>query len=359
MVNKELYKNMINIAIQKNEDLDMLSVAGNLNEFDGFDSNEIKDSKKILVIGCANTRSIMSLLDNVRDDAEVIILEDDKNYINNLIEYTEECRIKPIIKLCDLTNMKLNYEFVGRLINEKPINSIEEYLKFIKIIENVTKNNPLIRNEWADVLFVNLYNRYDKNIIKNIMAQGFTLLKEQGKILINVVLSDENIKKNINNLFNNIQIKNIPLESEMLNDLEKVGYLAIGYTRRSTLPLRIVKQVELRSYVVKATKGTQGICKEKGHSVLYCGPWKEVIDDDGHRLIRGKRSAVCEKTFKNLTSESYRAEVIGIEPYYIISEEEAQVFDCSIRPIRDPKITKGIKKLESKNIEDIEEVKCC
>ena len=31
--------------------------------------------------------------------------------------------------------------------------------------------------------------------------------------------------------------------------------------------------------------------------LIYRGPFREVVDDDGHVLRRGVRTAVCEKTF--------------------------------------------------------------
>ena len=47
-----------------------------------------------------------------------------------------------------------------------------------------------------------------------------------------------------------------------------------------------------------AYKGKEGPCIERNQAVIYRGPWKQVVDDDGHTLERGARMAVCDKTFK-------------------------------------------------------------
>ncbi len=80
---------------------------------------------------------------------------------------------------------------------------------------------------------------------------------------------------------------------------------------------------------------------EAVRAVLYKGPWKRVVDDDGHTLERGVRTAVCAKTFRILTGEPYADETIGIEPAVAIPENEQKEFDCARTEARHPRETKG------------------
>ena len=68
----------------------------------------------------------------------------------------------------------------------------------------------------------------------------------------------------------------------------------------SAKPYRTVEGVEFRAVTVTAYKGKEGPCIERNQAVIYRGPWKQVLDDDGHTLERGARMAVCDKTFTAL-----------------------------------------------------------
>jgi len=46
---------------------------------------------------------------------------------------------------------------------------------------------------------------------------------------------------------------------------------------------------------VAAYKGKQGECWEHKQAVIYKGPFRQVVDDDGHVLRRGLRVAVAKK----------------------------------------------------------------
>ncbi|NRA38303.1 MAG: methyltransferase, partial [Planctomycetes bacterium] len=77
--------------------------------------------------------------------------------------------------------------------------------------------------------------------------------------------------------------------------------------------------------------GKQGACLEANHAIIYPGPWKEVSDDDGHSFRRGVREAVCEKTFRLMTSEPYLKDIIAIPPYQAVEDKKKMVSDCEQR----------------------------
>ena len=81
---------------------------------------------------------------------------------------------------------------------------------------------------------------------------------------------------------------------------------------------------------------------ERNQAVISKGPWKRVVDDYGHGLERGRRMAVCDKTFAIYSGPPYRDQFVFIEPYNTISPEEAKPFDCHGRAYRHPRETKGI-----------------
>jgi hypothetical protein len=66
-----------------------------------------------------------------------------------------------------------------------------------------------------------------------------------------------------------------------------------------------------------------------------------VVDDDGHRMERGRRYAVCDKTYQLFKKEPYRSHFAFVEPVHEVPLEQARPFDCSGARLRHPKETKG------------------
>ena len=92
---------------------------------------------------------------------------------------------------------------------------------------------------------------------------------------------------------------------------------------------------------IEAFKGKQGPCVERNQAVIYKGPFKEVLDDDNHRMERGRRYAVCDKTYNIYRKAPYSASFEFIEPLTPIPLDDAKPFDCSRTSLRHPKETKG------------------
>jgi hypothetical protein len=103
-----------------------------------------------------------------------------------------------------------------------------------------------------------------------------------------------------------------------------------------------VAGIEFRSVTVEAWKGKQGPCYERNQAVIYKGPFKEVLDDDNHRLFRGRREAVCDKTFNLYKKAPYREFFEFVEPLTPVPLSEAVPFDCSRQAVRHPRETKGL-----------------
>jgi len=119
------------------------------------------------------------------------------------------------------------------------------------------------------------------------------------------------------------------------------GFYGMQMLERDEHPWRTVEGIEFRSVTVAAYKGKQGPCFERKQAVIYLGPFKEVLDDDNHRLERGRRYAVCDKTYHLYKTEPYKPFFAFIDPLTPVPHEEAGPFDCSAPRLRHPRETKG------------------
>ena len=100
--------------------------------------------------------------------------------------------------------------------------------------------------------------------------------------------------------------------------------------------------IEFRSLTVEAFKGKEGPCIERNQAVIYKGPWKKVLDDDGHPMERGKRYAVCEKTYHLYKRAPYAEQFEFIDPITPVPMEQVEQFDCKTTRLRHPRETKGM-----------------
>ena len=80
---------------------------------------------------------------------------------------------------------------------------------------------------------------------------------------------------------------------------------------------------------------------EHNQAVIYKGPFREVLDDDGHRLARGERIAVCDKTFDLYQGPAYKEHFAFVEPRIPVAPQDAQPFDCDRARRRHPRESKG------------------
>src|SRR5437867_3986711 len=68
---------------------------------------------------------------------------------------------------------------------------------------------------------------------------------------------------------------------------------------------------------------------------------EEVPDDDNHRIERGKRYAVCDKTYNLYKKAPYREFFEFVDPIFDVPLARAKPFDCSRTALRHPKESKG------------------
>jgi arsenite methyltransferase len=130
-------------------------------------------------------------------------------------------------------------------------------------------------------------------------------------------------------------------EDDFLQAFEDAGFYGVNILNLDEVPWQTVKGIEFRSMTVEAYKGKQGECWERKQAVIYKGPFKKVLDDDGHPMERGKRYAVCDKTFNLYKKAPYADSFEFIEPLEEVPLEGAESFDCSGTRERHARETKG------------------
>lgn len=245
-----------------------------------------------------------------------------------------------------IQDLKLNLSLVDEFLKGNPIKTADDFALYENFVAKMKSENPLIADDSIDVILSNCVLNLVKSEFKEQMfAEMFRVLKRGGRVAISDIVSDEDVPTHLQNnaeLWSGC-ISGAFREDSFIEAFERAGFYGIEIVKRDEKPWRVVEGIEFRSLTIVAYKGKQGACFERNQAVIYKGPWKKVLDDDGHALERGQRIAVCDKTFQIYSEEPYASQMILVEPLENIELENAKEFDCRRTVKRHPRETKGLE----------------
>jgi SAM-dependent methyltransferase len=206
------------------------------------------------------------------------------------------------------------------------------------------QDQPLVATDFVDVVVSNcVLNLVDNSQKEELFREIYRVLRQGGRAVISDIVSDEPVPEALQNdpdLWSGC-VSGALTEQGFVAAFEAAGFHGIRILDRAVDAWRTVEGIEFRSVTVEAFKGKEGPCFERNQAVIYKGPFKEVVDDDDHRMLRGQRYAVCDKTFNLYRQEPYRRLFEFVEPLEEIPLAEAAPFDCSRTETRHPRETKG------------------
>jgi ubiquinone/menaquinone biosynthesis C-methylase UbiE len=243
-----------------------------------------------------------------------------------------------------IQDLALDLELLDRELKQKPITNAASFLAADALAEELRVKHPLVMPDSIDVVVSNcVLNLVEPKSKRQLFHEIFRVLKKGGRAVICDIVSDEEVREEMQNdpeLWSGC-ISGAFTEEGFLAAFENAGFYGIQILKRDAAPWRTVHGIEFRSVTIEAFKGKQGECFERNQAVIYRGPFKEVLDDDNHRMERGKRYAVCDKTYNLYKNEPYREFFEFVDPIMDVPLGEAKPFDCSRTTSRHPKETKG------------------
>jgi len=244
-----------------------------------------------------------------------------------------------------IQDLQLDLDLLMQETGELSNRSLDDYLQRRNIEQRLRDTRPMIEDSSVDCVIsncvLNLVRTEDR---ENLFREIYRVLKPGGRAAISDIVADEDVPESMQNdseLWSGC-ISGAWRDDRFVDEFANTGFYGVGVAKWSSEPWKIVNGIEFRSVTVLAYKpDDQAACLECNQSVIYPGPFSQVKDDDNNTYYRGKRMAVCDKTFRNLTNEPYAGMFISITPQKNIPAEKAEEFDCSIDQIRDAKSTKG------------------
>ena len=243
-----------------------------------------------------------------------------------------------------IQNLALDLEQFEKELASLPQAGIENILARRRLEQTLASQQPMIASDSIDCVVSNcVLNLVQPQDRTQLFSELFRVLKVGGRAAISDIVSDEDVPEHMQNnseLWSGC-ISGAWREDEFLAEFERAGFYGMQIAKRESKAWQTVEGIEFRSVTVVAYKGDDGPCLERNQAVIYQGPFESVTDDDGHRYVRGQRTAICDRTYQTLQASPYAEHFYGIEPYQEIPIADAVEFDCSADSIRDPRVTKG------------------
>jgi arsenite methyltransferase len=234
-----------------------------------------------------------------------------------------------------IQDLALDLTAMDAWLAENPVTDVEGAHQLELWQAAQCNDKPLVADNSVDLIISNcVLNLVGDQQKQQLVDEIFRVLKPGGRIAISDIVSDEPIPEHLkadDDLWSGC-ISGAFEEEEMLNAFHDVGFLSVSLDKWDAQPWQVVEGIEFRSVTVTAVKGSGDECLDKGHAVIYKGPFKTVSDDEGHEYHRGARMAVCERTFRYLIEGPQQGDFIGIAP----AEEQKAVTWCAPSGTRRP-----------------------
>ena len=245
-----------------------------------------------------------------------------------------------------IQDLKTDLELLDQHLKENPVRSVADLARLEEFERRMRREQPLIADESVDVIVsscvLNLVRAEDK---KQLFTEMYRVLKRGGRVAISDIVSDEPVPDHLArdpNLWSAC-VSGAFQEEEFLRAFEEAKFHGVQIEDFNSKPYQTVEGIEFRAITVTAYKGKEGPCIERNQAVIYRGPWKQVVDDDGHTLERGVRMAVCDKTFGLYSRAPYSGQFILVPPRDEVAMDNAGLFDCARDHKRHPRETKGVE----------------
>lgn len=244
-----------------------------------------------------------------------------------------------------IQDLALDLERLDAELRAAPVTGANGWLAAESTAARLRQEHPLVPDGSIDVVVSNcVLNLVEPHLKAQMFAELFRVLRPGGRAVISDIVSDEVVPDALQRdpeLWSGC-ISGALTEREFLAAFEQAGFHGIELVKYDAAPWRTVQGIEFRSITVRAYKGKQGPCLERLQAVIYKGPGKEFLDDDGHRFRRGVREAVCEKTFQLIKAGHYGPGFELIEPRVAVPVTAAKSYASCGQRVRDPRETKGL-----------------
>lgn len=230
-----------------------------------------------------------------------------------------------------IEDLRLDLDFADQCLRETPVVSYDDVVSLQARLERARIERPLVPSGSVDAVISNcVLNLVSIEARIQLFGEIHRVLKRGGQAVISDIVSDVDVPDALRadpELWSGCY-SGAMREDRFIQAFADAGLYGVTVLKRDAEPWQVIGGVEFRSVTIAAYKGKEGACWDRLQAVVYRGPFSAVEDDDGHRLERGARIAVCDKTFRLLTSPPYAGSFEAIDSPPWFGDDDVKPFPC-------------------------------
>lgn len=171
-----------------------------------------------------------------------------------------------------------------------------------------------VENKSIDLVTSNCVINLSGNKSK-VFSDIWRVLKDNGRLVVSDIVSETKITDEIRS---NKQLWGECLagaltETEFLSSLEKTGFYGTEILKKEYW--KTVENINFYSITIRSFKYDKSpLCNFQGHRAIYNGPFKVIIDDEGHVFTRNQVVEICTDTLNKLNRSPYLGSFTIIGP---------------------------------------------
>ncbi|HEV3119683.1 MAG TPA: ArsI/CadI family heavy metal resistance metalloenzyme [Gemmataceae bacterium] len=135
-----------------------------------------------------------------------------------------------------------------------------------------------------------------------LLREAQRALQPGGRIVLHTLVTERELPGGLRPLPGPAaRVQRVPLEQEPIQALEDAGFVAVTLEKFAAAPCFQQDGIGMRELLVSARKAPSAADAGE-HLVLYKGPYREVVDDEGQIYPRGERVLVSAQSWAQLKS---------------------------------------------------------
>jgi arsenite methyltransferase len=207
-----------------------------------------------------------------------------------------------------IQDLQLDLDVLGLELAKYPVCDADSWLVLRNLEERLRSEQPMIADASVDCVVsncvLNLVRQQDR---RQLFAEIFRVLKPGGRAAISDIVADNEVPESMESqpeLWSGC-LSGAFQEQRFLAAFEEAGFHGIQIANRQSEPWRTVNGIEFRSVTVVAFKAPPRSRDDRRQTVIYRGPFKQVLDEEGNCYPRGARVPVSGPTIELLQRPPY------------------------------------------------------
>ncbi len=207
-----------------------------------------------------------------------------------------------------IQDLALDLDLLAEEIGGHEIQDGEDALQLLQRLDSIRRERPMIASESVDCIVsncvLNLVHPADRQAL---FAEMYRVLKPGGRAAISDIVASQDVPADMQKdpeLWSGC-ISGAWREDRFVEKFVGCGFQGARLDHRQMQPWKTIDGIEFRSVTVLAFKPFHLNATAPRQTVMYRGPFQQVIDDEGNAYRRGEHVTVDEATGRLLGEQTF------------------------------------------------------